>query len=57
MNHSVPSPLISRLAHVRAPLLALSSLAAISLPATPSALAAQDHVSLLPPMEWRLDRA
>ena len=53
MNHSVPSPLISRLAHVRAPLLALSFLAAISLPATPSALAAQDHVSLLPPMEWR----
>ena len=62
MNHSVPSPLISRLVHAlaasragsfAASLLALSFLAAMSPSATPAGLAAQDHVSLLPPMEWR----
>ena len=62
MNHSVPSPLISRLVHVLAArgcgasgasLLALSSLAAMSLAAMPAGLTAQDYVSLLPPMEWR----
>ena len=67
MNHSVSSPLISHLAPActsfpasrlrgctvaDASLLALS-LAAMSLAAIPAALAAQDPVSLLPPMEWR----
>ena len=53
MDDSVPSPVISRLVHVRAPLLALSVLTAMSLTAIPAGLGAQDYVSLLPPMEWR----
>ena len=53
MDDSVPSPAISRLGHVRAPVLALSVLTAMSLTAIPAGLGAQDYVSLLPPMEWR----
>ena len=53
MDDSVPSPVISRLVHVRAPVLALSVLTAMSLTAIPAGLGAQDSVSLLPPMEWR----
>ena len=60
MDDSVPSPAISRLGHVRgglglfaAPVLALSVLTAMSLTMIPAGLGAQDHVSLLPPMEWR----
>ena len=53
MDDSVPPPVISRLVHVRAPVLALSLLTAMSLTAIPAGLGAQDYVSLLPPMEWR----
>ncbi len=53
MDDSVPSPAISRLGHVRAPVLALSVLTAMSLTAMPAGLGAQHYVSLLPPMEWR----
>ena len=68
MDDSVPSPVISRLGHVRAPflksprgglgsfgapVLALSVLTAMSLTVIPAGLGAQDYVSLLPPMEWR----
>ena len=48
MCDSVPPPIIPRPRRVRAPFLALSLLTAV-----PSGLEAQDHVSLLPPMEWR----
>ena len=68
MDDSVPSPAISRLGHLRASflasrcggltsfgasLLAGSVLTAMSLTAIPAGLGAQDHVSLVPPMEWR----
>ena len=53
MDDSVPSPAISRLVHVRAPVLALSVLTAMSLTVMSAGLGAQDYVSLLPPMEWR----
>ena len=63
MDDSVPSPAISRLGHVRAPVLkpprgGLGSFGApvlaFSLLTMMSAgLGAQDYVSLLPPMEWR----
>ena len=68
MYDSVPSPVISRLGHLRASflasrcggltsfgasLLAGSVLTAMSLTAIPAGLGAQDHVSLVPPMEWR----
>ena len=48
MRDRVPSPTIPRPRRVRAPFLALSLLMAV-----PPGLGAQDHVSLLPPMEWR----
>ena len=48
MEDSIPSPVISRVVHVRAPFFALSLLAVMS-----AGLGAQDYVSLLPPMEWR----
>ena len=53
MDDSVPSPVISRLGHVRAAVLALSVLTAMSLTVMSAGLGAQDYVSLLPPMEWR----
>ena len=63
MDDSVPSPVISRLGHVRAPVLksprgglgsfAAPVLALSLLTAIPAGLGAQDYVSLLPPMEWR----
>ena len=57
MDDNVPSPVISRLVPARgsfcAPLLALALLTAMSPAAMPAGLAAQDYVSLLPPMEWR----
>ena len=53
MYDSISWPVILRPGNRRTPVFAVLLLAVAGLAAMPPALVAQDHLSLLPPMEWR----